>query len=353
MRRMIGFLAAAVGAVAIAAPPPPAEAAQGPNPREVKDIRPGSVRSKPRRMVEYRGDVYFDANDGAHGTELWRTDGTARGTELAADIVPGAESSSPIGPIVTRRRPALLLRRAQQRRGACSRAMARRRARRRSPGPRAPTRSPSCPRRAASTSGFPIEDGPYSGASVGAVDRGRHAGRNARDPRPPLQRVPGLPRAGRVGRQQRHRRRPAGVLLLLRRRTWRRAVAHRRHGRGHGRWSPTSSRAPGSSQSGSFTRLGDEVVFFVRRDGRAELWRSDGTEAGTGLVSAIPADQRVGRPLVSGGRVVLLRHDQRQHADLEQRRHAVRDDGGRRASVLRRLRRGGAGPGGDGPVLRV
>src|SRR5689334_2619385 len=29
---------------------------------------------------------YFKANDGIHGTELWRSDGTAGGTSLVADI---------------------------------------------------------------------------------------------------------------------------------------------------------------------------------------------------------------------------------------------------------------------------
>ncbi|WP_116125446.1 ELWxxDGT repeat protein [Lewinella sp. IMCC34183] len=39
--------------------------------------------------------VYFAANDGVHGTELWRTDGTAAGTALVADLRPGAEFSDP------------------------------------------------------------------------------------------------------------------------------------------------------------------------------------------------------------------------------------------------------------------
>jgi ELWxxDGT repeat protein len=39
--------------------------------------------------------VYFSATDNEHGRELWRTDGTAAGTELFADLTPGTGYSSP------------------------------------------------------------------------------------------------------------------------------------------------------------------------------------------------------------------------------------------------------------------
>ena len=43
----------------------------------------------------FDGVFYFPAVDQQHGTELWRTDGTAEGTWLISDIGPGSESSYP------------------------------------------------------------------------------------------------------------------------------------------------------------------------------------------------------------------------------------------------------------------
>jgi ELWxxDGT repeat protein len=43
------------------------------------------------------GFLYFAANDGVHGRELWKTDGSAARTSLVADIQPGQEGSGPFG----------------------------------------------------------------------------------------------------------------------------------------------------------------------------------------------------------------------------------------------------------------
>jgi ELWxxDGT repeat protein len=47
------------------------------------------------RFVDVGGRAYFAANDGANGTELWVTDGTAAGTQRVADLRPGPIGSQP------------------------------------------------------------------------------------------------------------------------------------------------------------------------------------------------------------------------------------------------------------------
>jgi ELWxxDGT repeat protein len=44
------------------------------------------------------GRLYFMADDGVHGNELWSTDGTANGAVRLTDINPGSGSSDPLGP---------------------------------------------------------------------------------------------------------------------------------------------------------------------------------------------------------------------------------------------------------------
>jgi ELWxxDGT repeat protein len=55
----------------------------------LKNIRLGSQSSNPRIAGEINGSVLFFADDGIHGFELWRTDGTPSGTQLVRDIRPG------------------------------------------------------------------------------------------------------------------------------------------------------------------------------------------------------------------------------------------------------------------------
>ena len=44
-------------------------------------------------LTSFNGSLLFFADDGSHGYELWRSDGTAVGTTLVKDIFPGAASS--------------------------------------------------------------------------------------------------------------------------------------------------------------------------------------------------------------------------------------------------------------------
>ena len=70
----------------------------------VKDLNPGpsgSIAATPQSFtpqimqVTADGEVLFTASDGVSGVELWRTDGTAAGTQLVQDIAPGPSSSNP------------------------------------------------------------------------------------------------------------------------------------------------------------------------------------------------------------------------------------------------------------------
>ena len=64
----------------------------------VADIRPGPESSSiyvTQTWVSGDGSLYFNADDGQHGEELWHTDGTPGGTTLVDDIAPGQESSRP------------------------------------------------------------------------------------------------------------------------------------------------------------------------------------------------------------------------------------------------------------------
>ena len=54
-----------------------------------------SYGSNPSSFIEFNDKLYFSANDGENGEELWVSDGTSEGTNLVADINPGSYPSYP------------------------------------------------------------------------------------------------------------------------------------------------------------------------------------------------------------------------------------------------------------------
>ena len=67
----------------------------------VKDINLGISNygyynnSRPTELTEFNGKLYFSADDGENGRELWVSNGTTEGTNLVADINSGANASYP------------------------------------------------------------------------------------------------------------------------------------------------------------------------------------------------------------------------------------------------------------------
>jgi ELWxxDGT repeat protein len=61
----------------------------------VKDIKPGSGSgiSSGSQLENINGKIIFGASDGSTGIELWASDGTANGTQLLKDIYTGSQSS--------------------------------------------------------------------------------------------------------------------------------------------------------------------------------------------------------------------------------------------------------------------
>ncbi|NIQ30500.1 MAG: PQQ-binding-like beta-propeller repeat protein, partial [Acidobacteria bacterium] len=89
-----------------ATPTPTPVATPGPGsgePMLVKDIKPGlfvaNNGSSPSSLTVVGSELFFGANDGTHGVELWKSNGTAAGTTLIRDIHPGLNGGL-WGPII-------------------------------------------------------------------------------------------------------------------------------------------------------------------------------------------------------------------------------------------------------------
>src|SRR6266542_1172021 len=66
-------------------------------PHLVKDIntKPVPGTGGPDSAVRFAGALWFSGDDGVHGRELWRSDGTPDGTSMFADVWPGPSGSWP------------------------------------------------------------------------------------------------------------------------------------------------------------------------------------------------------------------------------------------------------------------
>jgi ELWxxDGT repeat protein len=68
----------------------------------LRDLNPGSASAFSQtpgsvRLANVNGTLFFAASDDTHGTELWKSDGTPKGTVLVKDIVVGTSSSQARG----------------------------------------------------------------------------------------------------------------------------------------------------------------------------------------------------------------------------------------------------------------
>ncbi|MBN9682443.1 MULTISPECIES: hypothetical protein [unclassified Corallococcus] len=57
--------------------------------------RPGKRTSAPRDLMDLGTTLLFTQDDGVHGRELWTTDGSAQGTAMLLDLLPGFPGSEP------------------------------------------------------------------------------------------------------------------------------------------------------------------------------------------------------------------------------------------------------------------
>jgi ELWxxDGT repeat protein len=58
----------------------------------VKVIAPGSKDADPMALTDANGVLYFSATDGVHCRELWKSDGTPKGTVAVKSFFPDTET---------------------------------------------------------------------------------------------------------------------------------------------------------------------------------------------------------------------------------------------------------------------
>ena len=63
------------------------------DPVMITDANVTTAGSFPDEFIDFGGVTFFTANDGVHGRELWKTDGTEANTVLVKDIDPGRSGS--------------------------------------------------------------------------------------------------------------------------------------------------------------------------------------------------------------------------------------------------------------------
>src|SRR6476619_716603 len=61
----------------------------------IKDINPGIASSIIHDITVSGNNIYFSADDGVHGHEIWVSDGKPNGTKMIRDLYPGYVSSDP------------------------------------------------------------------------------------------------------------------------------------------------------------------------------------------------------------------------------------------------------------------
>src|SRR5258706_82727 len=73
------------------APSPGGGTATTARPSPLRDVNP-SGSSVPANLRNVQGRLFFTADDGVHGDELWASDGTTDGTAMVADLNPSGGS---------------------------------------------------------------------------------------------------------------------------------------------------------------------------------------------------------------------------------------------------------------------